>query len=1273
MAEQGSPSDSAAARHGLFSARRLVKVAAITIGGLLALYFVVTSGAFLKRVVLPRVSQQVNAKVSVGDISFSPFSRLSLKQLKVETAGAEPLLVANEASVKYSLFALMAGRVNIASMNLAGVAVNVTVDADGKTNLDPLLASKSAPAPPARESKPLIVDLKKVVVTKGNVRFTRLAKDGSRTVAEVSELELAVEGIKNDGGGKLSLSAVVAQRNQPALPGANSASLLASKMTGGFEFTLDKTLFPTLLKGDLRLNVTQAQGVFRDLSGLGGVLACDVSPSEVRQVSLRFEKGGQRLGQVQIRGPFDITKYEGRLRLEVTSVDRHALNLLGAPFGLDFGETKLNANSQVDLSQRGQTISAKGGLSAVGFTVSQGGRTTRSLDWTADYQFTLNLPDNSAVLQKFSLAAKQRQADLLTAALDRPMNLAWGEEVHGLNEATIKVALNGLDLADWRLFLGPHPPEGKLDLQGSIISRRDGREIAADISAKLRDLALTLGTNRLDQAGLQVQLRGNFSDFKTLVLDQFNLDLEQQGRQLLTATGSGGYHLNSRDATLQVSAETDLPSVLRQFPVAELRLATGRAKFSVLGARQKGKQTINARLALDRLDGQLERWQLKDLLFTVDCDAELTGDEVVLRRGALSLRHRTQSGGSLDAGGVYDLKKRSGNFTFNVVDLNQTGLRPFLAPFLAPINLTFVSVGAKGSAHYEADGQSSVQLEAVLAKLLLKDPENRLPNDPLNARLQAHALYRPGAVDVKQATVLLNSDTAGTNEVQLLGKVSLTNKVSELTFVVNDLNERALAPLLNPALAPSKLASLSLNGRGSLKYDPKAQGHARLLLQLGNLSVQDEKGNLARLPKEVKLELEANQQQSLVGLQKAWFSLPPTERAKNVLLAEGKLDFSTNNAAPSSLKVTAESLDFTPLYGLLRTNKFGAASGTASGGVSTPGAATSQAGKELTPARWPLQQCTANLKIDRLYLGEVVVSNWVATARLTGGELTLNPCQLALNGSPVSAVATLDLGRPGYTYSLDLKADRVPLEPLVNTLAPDKRGQFQGEFYANGRVQGAGTTGASLQQSLRGQLAAGLTNVNLQVVGPKWQQLLTPIALVLQAPELRETPLNVLATEISLGNGEVQFSRALAVSRAFVANVTGKIQLAEVLTNSPLNLPVQLALRRQLAERARLVSANTPPDAQYVQLPAFVAVKGTLGDPKTEIDKTKLLAQGVDTAGQLIGGKAGDLMQGVGGLLKGEPLNPANLIPKPKTDARTNAPPKLNPLDLLPGLLQPKK
>src|SRR2546426_822764 len=71
---------------------------------LVVFYFVATSSAFFKGVILPKVGKGMNATVTVSDAAISPFSQVVLRNLKVQPAGAEPLLTAVEVRARYSLW-----------------------------------------------------------------------------------------------------------------------------------------------------------------------------------------------------------------------------------------------------------------------------------------------------------------------------------------------------------------------------------------------------------------------------------------------------------------------------------------------------------------------------------------------------------------------------------------------------------------------------------------------------------------------------------------------------------------------------------------------------------------------------------------------------------------------------------------------------------------------------------------------------------------------------------------------------------------------------------------------------------------------------------------------------------------------------------------------------------------------------------------------------------------------------------------------------------------
>src|SRR4051812_18877386 len=74
---------------------------------LVVAYFVATSGAFFKRVILPKVSNAMNADVTAADAEISPFKEVTLRDVKVKPRGAEQLLQVATVHARYSLRSIL--------------------------------------------------------------------------------------------------------------------------------------------------------------------------------------------------------------------------------------------------------------------------------------------------------------------------------------------------------------------------------------------------------------------------------------------------------------------------------------------------------------------------------------------------------------------------------------------------------------------------------------------------------------------------------------------------------------------------------------------------------------------------------------------------------------------------------------------------------------------------------------------------------------------------------------------------------------------------------------------------------------------------------------------------------------------------------------------------------------------------------------------------------------------------------------------------------------
>ena len=199
---------------------------------------------------------------------------------------------------------------------------------------------------------------------------------------------------------------------------------------------------------------------------------------------------------------------------------------------------------------------------------------------------------------------------------------------------------------------------------------------------------------------------------------------------------------------------------------------------------------------------------------------------------------------------------------------------------------------------------------------------------------------------------------------------------------------------------------------------------------------------------------------------------------------------------------------------------------------------------------------------------------------------------LNVNGGSVNGTVDLDLGLKGFTYALSLAMDRILLSRLPTQFHLKTWAGHKGLIQANAKINGAGLTGSSLRKSLSGQASFTLTNAEIQMTGPRLQKIVTPIATLLGLHEILTAPLDWVDATVRFGDGNIHVGPCVAGSSSFEAKVEGAIPIADILSNSPVDLPLQLSLSRSLAQKVGLASENADPGLDYIPIKNFVAIKG---------------------------------------------------------------------------------
>ena len=1111
---------------------KIVKWLGWIVGGLVVLvvvlYFVVTSGGFFKGVILPRVSSALHTDVTVTDAEISPFSQIVLRDLKVQTKGAEPILTASTIRLRYGLLAILRGNILVEEATIESPTVNVVENANGTSNLDPLLKSEKPPTeqkptPAAKPSAPPVLDVKSVALKNATIRYVKTRPDGERETVELANVNITAGNIKNGATGKLDVALGIAVE-QP------SNTTLQAKLAGGFAFNLTADLQPSGVKGALTANIEKATGSLADLAALAAKFDCDITPTDIKECVLAFSKAGSQLGQLRVSGPFDPAKTEGKLKVEVTSLDRQVLNLAG----LDFGTTTIDTSNEIELAQGGAVITAAGTLNVARFQVVQEKQPTPTLDLRCEYAVVVNRQHESVLIRTLNLTGTQESRPLLKAETTSPLTIAWGKTDNAVGDASLNLAITRLNLADWKAFAGDSAPAGVANVTLKLLSQQAGKQLTFDLDAKVDQLSARVGNDQLPPLNVHIAAKGRAADMKQFSLSDYQLEVAREGQSVLAVSGSGACNPEAHDADLQISAQAALNQLATLVPQTNFTCSAGNLTATVRVTQKQTTQNVTGQLALTEFTGGYGDYRLNTYAATFDLDLWLKGRQLEIRKAVGRLLQ-----GQLDVSGNVDLDKKAGQVNVKLTDFKENDLRPFLQPLLGDKKLVSVSLTTDVSAGFMATGDTSVKADVQLANLVVQDPKGQLPVTPLEARLQTDVGTEKKVVNVRQCHLVLT----------------------------------------------------------------------------------------------------------------------PTARAKNELDLTGSVDSSQSNAITGNLKLAADSLDATAYYDLFGESK--PASEPQPAAAPTSPAPSAPPPAEPGAVTLPLRNFTCEAAIGRFYLRQIDIANLAMTAKLDGGHVVVKPCQFTLNGGSVNATADLDLSVPGYQYDVTFNARAVPVAPLANSFSPTYGDKAKGDLFASLQIKGAGTTGRSLQKNLTGQANLSFTNANIEIVGPKVKAILKPIAFVLNAPELLNSPLDYVTADLQLGNGQIETRKFIAHTAAFIAESTGTIPIADVLNDSPLSQPVDIALAQSLAAKLHITTVRV--EQGYARLPTFVHLAGTLGDPSSKTDKAVIAGLVASGVAGVVGGTAGGVLQGVSGLLTGQPA----ATNAPPSGGATNAPPPFNPFDLL--------
>jgi len=472
--------------------RRLLIAFAVLAVLLVAGWFIVTSEAFFKGVILPQAGKAMNATVTAESASIKPFSSVAIRGLKVQTADTEPLLTLGEFRVRYSLMDIVRGNLKVDEVLIDSPVIDVVIHADNTCNLDALSqGGEPSPAGQPEVSKPGSspqLDLKQFQLKNAIIRYTKEYSGGNKDTIEINGFNVSLADVRNGAAGTLEFGLAARADLNPPEPAQRGAAAL--KHDGKYTFTLGSDLFPTQINGSDRTDVTAASGSLADLNGFGVDLTVAMTPAEIQRMALSFRDGTNSLGELLLQGPLDALKREGQLSLALHGVDQKLFKRLESLTGQSYGAPQITFTNTITLSQGGTEVNILGRFAAAHLQIPGPATNPATLEAGMAYNLTTAMkPDGAMHL------TGQFGADPVV------MRDHAGEFIWPATGARLDATLRGgvTDLAEFRLQLPPTATAtNELVLSGHV-DATDATAITGGLKLEAETLDFTEMYERLQQ------------------------------------------------------------------------------------------------------------------------------------------------------------------------------------------------------------------------------------------------------------------------------------------------------------------------------------------------------------------------------------------------------------------------------------------------------------------------------------------------------------------------------------------------------------------------------------------------------------------------------------------------------------------------------------------------------------------------------------------------------------------------------------------------------
>lgn len=1023
------------------------------------LYFIVTSGFFLKFIGLPLAGTLTGMPIKVEGITVSFLVNPHLDVSGLILGYAEkPFITGRKVSTRFDLLSLLKGNLKLTNVSIDGLNINMASSRDGKWNVCWMNGASSANTSNSRSenaktglSSSMQMDITEVSIQ--NVNFTLNIEDDINVI--LKNFDIHSDSFKNQQESSVKIKGDIEQ-----FTGKN-VTIKNGKVDTILRTNLSEEYFPTFLQLDSV--ISDFTGIVKDkaISNRSFKINARLSPEDknvvnVSNISIKEYVGDAAFSSLVSKGKITLAPFAFDLNISADPIGSDTINFVTNSFlHADMG----NDASLVfkgDVSFANDLLTAKGDLKlANSLLLSLVSSTTKDLiSATFKYNIAADFSARKTDIKQLEIAI-DRNAEIINMALKKPASIAWDNDQIKMTgedpEIIAKVSNLKLGILNGFLPVGAEFISGVISSNLNLKIGANGANISVFGNINLADASYTSSDFSVNGVGLNQAVNLTLSDKKYLAVKKYCISLTQNGQELLKSSFKGKHDFGSGDGEVEASIPYYSLATINMLPDTILsregkeQLINKLSPFSfTIDNRQvfnvKGK-TITVKDFL--LDLQTEKKETISL--TLDKSLKLDLNDARLIPEGLSLK--------LKASGL-ELKNLN-----NLLQEN-TKIENGKVSIDATLNATnmFEKISASGT--------------VIAADVSGKLNGNTLNNTGINTNFNI-TYKEAGAFTLTDTIVKLFCGSNDAASISVNGTLDDAGSMNlETQFRVN---ENLLKTLNKTGPDYEKVGAFLLDGSLRLKTANDAfsvDGN----INIPKLIITDKQSSQTEQINGL-LDLSIRKNSQCLDINSAKLNLYSNRSNICDLTGRGKVIFSGNtqsNFDLSSGKIDLEKI--LRVYGLLFPSTQGL-----NGAKNKAAAASQTQEKEPDPIDLHGINLKGNISLKDVQYGPFIHMAIDSDLIIENNIIALLPLTAKMNQGEIKSSVNINTSfADGYTYEIKSQLKNIDINPLLRTFLEGNYSDTKGlisslQFNASGK----GVTSQNLLNNLNSNLVASCKNISL--------------------------------------------------------------------------------------------------------------------------------------------------------------------------------------------------